>query len=1367
MERKRYNIGVYKIPSGDRDIAHKFITAEDDRGFFDIIGADSPDECNDFPIGAMCTYRLELTEEEADEFRKAKNCRYVEEDTIKPKATTVGLMNTAFPSADVLKFLEADFNRNDLWHGRDVPIAIIDGGTTAGSRAAADITLLARMNFSAAPPSGQEVHDDHGDNCLAAIPYGGKFYDVLAQTGSGMSTSAFCAGARWAADQGAKIVLISAASTVVGSTPSTVSQAETDMGKYLNDRAVILVAPAGNNSATVVSMPARLSITYAHAHSVGGWAMADTGSGAISTTSNRETAMTGVAPGENNVTYTLNGATELNTGTSIAAAHAVNMMARALTGGRFTTTQVSAAAKANMRSMGVAASIQGGGAYSLLKTLQGLGAMTGTTHNAGGPYTNLSPNPACATVSTGWTAGGTGGRVTSLDVVKFERDTGFSSTVNILTPKAAGASGNSYTHSVALSCDTAATVNVSIRWFGSTGTLLSTTNARDITWDAGGVSRVLVTGTAPASTSTHAMYITTTAGTLTATSHIAELGATGHPFFDGFTINGNWTGSPGLSTSTLAFAVPPQTLRYNLVSNPSFEVDLTGWTLTNVRSGVTATALARQASVTTPFTTNYAFVNTNNGGSTSSTTPDWVLNGPDVTVNSGYTFLLSAHIKHQVANSKVRWVMDWYDSSGNLLSTTTASSFTNVFAQEWTRAWTTMVCPLNAVVGKPKLEYWGGSLDTTARTVRVDGVHIERSNQLVRYFDGTELNATWTGTAGKSTSYLGIDESVPPPPTVATEIVGTSLNGSSAATSFNITVPTGVTTSFTGLILIASGTSAANVFTLTKSGGGGTFTKVEEINAQNMRVSVWTCTGLVAANTINIALSISDAITVVHYYQDGWDYEDIASAIRSASSTSSVTGAVTAGNGQRVFILGAERTTAANVAPTVTASGGETVTQKVYFEGTGSAQSSAYIGYFDANAAASRTATLTYTTSSANGYAATLLTSATGTGGGGTGGGGGGAVVVVKPGVLHNIGKASGKNHFNLGVGYTSGHVDKTENEIESGFEIPDNSAGPAYFTKADGTAVVMSVPLNGGKTSANTAYPRTEYRELAAGGTGDSSTTKASWDGSTGDHYISGRTRVVKIQPNKPEVVIAQVHGPDDDTAKFKWRGTGTSATMVATYDDDDYGTVASGLSVGTEYAWKLRMVDGNIEFYWVDMTTPKIKITDATLASSGQYFKAGAYVQSNTSYDSVSSGPCIIEMRDFVCWHTGYPPPSSTITGAPTVGAGDDVSVHGEHHVRPVCYGKLERVDDFFPAMEDPVRYRIGNRLGHRCVVGVDTERHRYLCAPVLGNQLHRHRHRRCDGHCRRPSRGPASRRRRRWYWCVAVLKGVPGRHRLPGDR
>jgi hypothetical protein len=96
-----------------------------------------------------------------------------------------------------------------------------------------------------------------------------------------------------------------------------------------------------------------------------------------------------------------------------------------------------------------------------------------------------------------------------------------------------------------------------------------------------------------------------------------------------------------------------------------------------------------------------------------------------------------------------------------------------------------------------------------------------------------------------------------------------------------------------------------------------------------------------------------------------------------------------------------------------------------------------------------------------------------------------------------------GKRH--RAAGGTSGsdclraHVDIDPNALKTYVN------SPYYTMNPTGTAVQFQVFMNGGKTSANTKYPRSELREYATGST----TTKAAWSGTSGRHIMRGKTKL------------------------------------------------------------------------------------------------------------------------------------------------------------------------------------------------------------------------------------------------------------------
>jgi hypothetical protein len=244
--------------------------------------------------------------------------------------------------------------------------------------------------------------------------------------------------------------------------------------------------------------------------------------------------------------------------------------------------------------------------------------------------------------------------------------------------------------------------------------------------------------------------------------------------------------------------------------------------------------------------------------------------------------------------------------------------------------------------------------------------------------------------------------------------------------------------------------------------------------------------------------------------------------------------------------------------------------------------------------------------------------------------GGGGTTTWPNPGVAHNIGSAPGQNSFNLGVGfegdptYGTAHKDFTRSQIEGGLSIP------GYYELTAAGEVLMSSHPGGGKTSNNTKYPRVEYRELERDGT-----TKAAWNPTTGRHYIKGRSAVDSLSGPKPEMVIAQVHDASDDTAMIYRR----SATKVeAKIGDSVVATLDSSAALTQFDDWMIEIVDGTINFYWNNMSTPAHSAHFPP--TGGQYFKAGAYMQWNLDNGDSTIGK--VRLVNLEHWHTGWPQPA-----------------------------------------------------------------------------------------------------------------------------
>lgn len=103
-------------------------------------------------------------------------------------------------------------------------------------------------------------------------------------------------------------------------------------------------------------------------------------------------------------------------------------------------------------------------------------------------------------------------------------------------------------------------------------------------------------------------------------------------------------------------------------------------------------------------------------------------------------------------------------------------------------------------------------------------------------------------------------------------------------------------------------------------------------------------------------------------------------------------------------------------------------------------------------------------------------------------------------------------------------------------------------------TSVAFRTPL-GGATTSGSSYPRTELREMKKKGK-----KLASWSSTSGTHEMSWRVAVDVAPQAKPQLVIGQVHDPEDDVVQvlydgndgainYRWLGQ-TAGTLVSDYE-------------------------------------------------------------------------------------------------------------------------------------------------------------------------------------------------------------------------
>jgi hypothetical protein len=191
------------------------------------------------------------------------------------------------------------------------------------------------------------------------------------------------------------------------------------------------------------------------------------------------------------------------------------------------------------------------------------------------------------------------------------------------------------------------------------------------------------------------------------------------------------------------------TTRTNLVTNPSFEVNTTGWTTTG------GSSLARS--------TSYQVSGVASALSTSTVTD---YNGMTLTtrinVNPSTPYYLSAYCRNISGSTRLIYLgIQWFTSGGAYISEVNSGSQGNLaVADGWVRRTATGTSPANAASAQIFLLNGTTGLSAGWQSA-FDAILFEQTSTLLPYFDGTYADTYtgytltaqgWSGTADASTS---------------------------------------------------------------------------------------------------------------------------------------------------------------------------------------------------------------------------------------------------------------------------------------------------------------------------------------------------------------------------------------------------------------------------------------------------------------------------------------------------------------------------------------------------------------------------------------------------------------------------------------
>jgi hypothetical protein len=181
--------------------------------------------------------------------------------------------------------------------------------------------------------------------------------------------------------------------------------------------------------------------------------------------------------------------------------------------------------------------------------------------------------------------------------------------------------------------------------------------------------------------------------------------------------------------------------RVNYISNPSFEVDTTGW------SAVAGATLARSTSEFNTGSACLSVTNTNGSaaqfGATGSMIP--LIAGEGSYYVSAYVKLASGNAS---ANYFIRILQYAEQSSGTTVTSGNVGTINLSYTGEWVRISGSFT--KNAGANFAVIRVVTGS-NNTGEVFYVDSVLLEKSDTLGSYFDGSS-NGFWSGTANASFS---------------------------------------------------------------------------------------------------------------------------------------------------------------------------------------------------------------------------------------------------------------------------------------------------------------------------------------------------------------------------------------------------------------------------------------------------------------------------------------------------------------------------------------------------------------------------------------------------------------------------------------
>lgn len=168
-----------------------------------------------------------------------------------------------------------------------------------------------------------------------------------------------------------------------------------------------------------------------------------------------------------------------------------------------------------------------------------------------------------------------------------------------------------------------------------------------------------------------------------------------------------------------------------LVNNPSFETNTTGWGSVNTSAAVRSTAAYYVGSASFLLTTNASGVvgpYFNNGAS-------------KIAVNAGLPYTFSIYAKDVNTSVNYKAGIDWYNAAGTQIGSTSWGTSTAITTTGWTRISVTATAPANAVTAV--VLCYSATTPLTGKQVYFDGALFDQSSSLQAYVDYVDYSSPY------------------------------------------------------------------------------------------------------------------------------------------------------------------------------------------------------------------------------------------------------------------------------------------------------------------------------------------------------------------------------------------------------------------------------------------------------------------------------------------------------------------------------------------------------------------------------------------------------------------------------------------------